>query len=113
MSLTTAAEVLEDLAHGRLPEQPKLSRANASLIARYRAALCRGCASQGLLFQALGLVNHAVGGALPCLSSNGRARALRLASDVRLMPCESASSDARIAQARTASCHSSTRYIAR
>jgi len=83
MPLTIAAQTLEELAHGRLPERRRLFRATVVLIDRYRTALPRACADQGILFDALGLLNHASGGSLPALSERGIAHTLQLANDVR------------------------------
>ena len=83
MSLAMAAEVIEDLAHGNRPGKCELHEAAVGLRDLYWTAASRDIISSVDIIDAIGLVNHALSGALPRLNSAGRARSFRLAAVMR------------------------------
>ena len=83
MSLATAAEVIEDLAHGRRPTSYQLHKAAIGLRDLYWTRAGCSSISSNEIIDAIGLVNHALNGALPRLNRAGRARSFLLAAAVR------------------------------
>ena len=86
MPLTMAANVIEQLANGQRPEVEDLAQAANVLHELFLVAPPLGRSLPEVeLANAMGLVNHALKGAVPKLSAAGRLRTLQLASALRLL----------------------------
>jgi len=84
MPLTVAANVIEEIARGYRPGVEQLEQAAMALHELFLASsTMRRTLPLSDLTNAIGLVNHALRGAVPRLSETGRARTLQLAKALR------------------------------